>query len=89
MNFKKFQRYFRFNCFPADAEKRKKFGKTWARIKTIHGRIVSIYSGILNDTMEVFTGMDRWTVIGSKNEFRNLKVFFQRLKYFNFFLENG
>ena len=74
MNFKKFQRYFRFNCFPADAEERKKFGQTWARIKTIHGRIIAIDSLILHDTIEVFTGLDRWTIIGRKKEFRNLKV---------------
>jgi len=87
MNFKQFQRYFRFNCFPADVEKRKKFGKTWAQIKTIHGRITSIDSGILNDTIEVFTGIDRWTIVGRIKEFRNLKVRFFGLKYSQFLLE--
>ena len=85
MNFKQFQRYFRFNCFPADAEKRKKFGKTWAQIKTIHGRIISIDCGILNDTIEVFTGIDRWTILGRKKEFRNLKVRFLEWNILNFF----
>lgn len=87
MKFKKFQRYFRFNIFPCDEEKQKKFWETWADIKTIHGRIISKQLGISDDTIVVFTGLARWSIIGRKNEFRNVEVRGQLLKSLTLFIQ--
>ena len=73
MDFEEFQRYFRFHAFPSGKEDQEKYWETWSNIRTIHGRVLSKDTRD-NDSMRVFNGIQRFTILGRKNEFRNVQV---------------
>ncbi|CAG5107718.1 Oidioi.mRNA.OKI2018_I69.chr1.g3457.t1.cds [Oikopleura dioica] len=72
MKFEEFQSYFRFHAFPSGKEEQEEYWEMWSDIKTIRGRVLSKDQRD-NDSMRVYNGFSLFTILGRKNEFRNVQ----------------